>query len=172
MLGVGGSEVTYRFKCSSCHNWHEGFPDIGFDQPLYASEVPERERKRRVLLTSDLCIVDDEHFFVRCMLLIPINETNDKFGWGIWSTLSKDNFLRYQKQFDDDMSGWQPMFGYLSNRIPEYPDTLNLKLSVQPMRRGDRPHATLEPTDHPLAVDQRNGMSLEKALKIADPFLH
>lgn len=164
--------MTYRFKCSSCDNWHEGFPDVGFDRPLYASEVLEDERKRRVFLTSDLCVVDDEHFFVRCILFIPIAGVDDVFGWGVWSTLSKENFLRYQQHYDEDMSGWQPMFGYLSNRLPEYPDTLSLKLSVQTMAQGDRPRVTLEPTDHPLSIDQQNGMSLEKALKIADPFLH
>jgi hypothetical protein len=164
--------MTYRFKCSSCDSWHEGFPDIGFDQPLYASEVPEHEGKRRVFLTTDLCVVDDEHFFVRCILFIPIEGIDDQFGWGVWSTLSKKNFLRYQEHYEEDMSGWQPMFGLLSNQIPEYPDTLNLKLSLQTKKKNARPNATLEPTDHPLAVDQKNGMSLEKALKIADPFLH
>jgi hypothetical protein len=171
---MGWEEVgmAYRFKCSKCDKWHEGIPDVGYDRPLYASEVPEVERKRRVFLTSDLCIVDNEHFFIRCILLIPVKGIDTEFGWGVWSTLSKPNFERYRKHYGEDMSRWEPMFGYLSNRLPEYPDTLNLKLSVQTRARGDRPKVTLEPTDHLLAADQREGMDLELALKIVDLFLH
>jgi hypothetical protein len=106
------------------------------------------------------------------MLRFPIKGLDEDFGWGIWSSLSQTNFFRYQKHYNENMSGWDSMFGYLSNRLPEYPDTLNLKLSVQPGAKGDRPTALLEPTDHPLSLDQRDGMSLELALKIAGPYLH
>jgi len=164
--------APHRFKCSKCGEWHEGFPDMGYSMPFYANEISEAERAKRVFLTSDLCVIDDKDFFVRCMLRLPIKGTDTDFGWGVWSTLSEANFVRYQKHYDDDMSGWEPMFGYLSNRLPEYPDTLSLKLSVQPQAKGLRPNLALEPTAHPLAVDQREGMTLERAIKIAEPFLH
>jgi len=174
MLGLRGEAivVAYRFKCSKCDEWHEGLPDMGFDRPSIAGEILDEDAAGRLFLNSDFCVVDDTHFFIRCILNVPIKTTGEYFGWGVWSTLSEENFMRYQEHYTEDMSGWAPMFGYLSNRLPEYPDTLNLKLSVQTRAKGDRPMVTLEPTDHPLAVDQREGMSLEKALKIADPFLH
>jgi hypothetical protein len=31
---------------------------------------------------------------------------------------------------------------------------------------GKRPYIEIEPTDHPLALDQRNGISLDKAWEI------
>lgn len=172
MLGMGGEEVSYRFKCPKCTQWHDELPDIGYDRPLYAAEIPREEQDGRVFLNSDLCVVDNEHYFIRCILLVPVIGLDQEFGWGIWSTLSKSNFERYRQHFDDDLSNWPAMFGYLSNRLPEYPDTLNLKLSVQTKKRGERPHVILEPTEHPLAVDQRCGMPLERALVIAGPFLH
>jgi hypothetical protein len=112
-----------------------------------------------------LCVLDDTHFFVRSVLPFRIRGAEDDFYWGVWSTLSEQNFLRYQAAYDEDMSGWDAMFGYLSNELPGYPDTLNLKLSVQTQRQGDRPLLTLEPTDHPLAVDQRDGMLLNACSK-------
>jgi hypothetical protein len=171
---MGGEEVSmaYRFKCSKCDKWHEGIPDVAYDRPLIANEIPDEEKTTRLFLTTDLCVVDSKSFFIRCLLAVPIKGTGENFGWAIWSSLSEKNFLRYRKHYDDDMSDWEPMFGYLSNRLPEYPDTLSLKLSVQTRAQGDRPTVIMEPTDHPLAVDQREGMSLELALKIVDPFLH
>ena len=163
--------MPYRFKCSKCDDWHEGFPDVGFDRPLYAAEVPEDERAARVFLNSDFCVVDNEHFFIRCVLLLPVRGLDETFGWGVWSTLSEKNFVRYQEAHLQDISDWDPMFGYLSNRLPDYPDTLSLKLSVQTRTADLRPTVTLEPTDHPLAIEQRDGIALEDVLRIVQPFL-
>jgi hypothetical protein len=162
----------YRFKCSICDDWHEGFPDVGYAQPDYAWNIPEAERAKRVILTSDLCAVDYEHYFIRGVLRVPILGTNEEFCWGVWTTLSLDNFRRYESHYDHDMSNWKPMFGWLSNQLPAYPETLNLKLSIQTRGSGDRPEFTLEPTDHPLAADQRDGIKPERLLEIVTPYLH
>lgn len=160
-----------RFKCPTCDKWHEELPDVGYDRPAYANGVPESEQQTRLFLTSDLCVIDDKDYFVRCVLPLPIRGTDEQFMWGVWSSLSKQNFLRYQASYDDNMSDWEPMFGYLSNRLPGYPDTLSLKLSIQPQEQGARPIASLDPTDHPLAIEQRDGIALEKVLEIVAPFL-
>ena len=163
--------MPHRFKCLSCDKWHEGLPDIGYDQPHYTKDIAGPERGRRVFLTTDLCVLDNEFFFVRCLLSLRIRSSDDDFKWGIWSSLNKTNFLRYQASYDDDMSDWEPMFGYLSNRLPDYPETLALKLSVQTGTKGARPEVRLEPTDHPLAIDQRDGIAFAKLLEIASPFI-
>jgi hypothetical protein len=163
--------MPHRFKCPTCNNWHEGWPDIGYDQPYYTKDIVGADRDKRVYLTSDLCVLDNEFFFIRCLLSLKVRGADEVFAWGAWSSLSKENFLRYQASYDEDMSDWEPMFGYLSNQLPHYPDTLALKLSVQPGARGDRPSLQLEPTDHPLAVDQRAGLTLEKLLEIVGPYL-
>lgn len=69
------------------------------------------------------------------------------------------------------MSHWDPMFGYLSNRLPDYLDTVGLHVSVQTQRKGDRPLLTVKTMDHRLAADQSDGISLENLLKIVGPFL-
>lgn len=164
--------MTYRYKCPTCDKWHEGLPEIFYDRPTYAHEVPENERESRVRLGSDLCIVDNEHFFIRVTLPLTIRDIGEEWSWGVWSTLSQTNFERYVQHYNEDISSWEPMFGYLSNRLPDYPDTLNLHLSLQPGIKGKRPTATLKPTDHPLATEQREGISLEKVLKLTEPFRH
>ena len=57
------------------------------------------------------------------------------------------------------------------NALPGYPPTLSLKLSVQTGAAGERPIATLEPTDHPLAIEQRDGIALDRVLEIVAPFM-
>lgn len=164
--------MVYRFKCTTCDAWHEGLPDLGYDEPAIAADIPSQDKPARVIITSDLCEIDNEFFFVRCNLRLPIKESDESFSFGIWSSLSKTNFKRYQAHFDEDMRDWDPMFGWFSNQLPNYPATLGLKLSVQTGAKGMRPLARLEPTDHPLSTEQREGITLEKVLEFVSPWLH
>ena len=50
--------------------------------------------------------------------------------------------------------------------VPDYPDTLNLKTMVYLRNDGVRPSIELEPTDHPLAVEQREGISMTRVAEI------
>jgi hypothetical protein len=58
------------------------------------------------------------------------------------------------------------MFSWLSNIIPEYPDTLNLKMYAQIQEPGQRPHFELEPTDHPLSQEYHHGIAPERVKEI------
>lgn len=60
------------------------------------------------------------------------------------------------------------MFGWLSTDIPCYPDTINLKTIVHMKEVGLCPIIELEPTNHLLAVEQREGISLERIKEIAE----
>jgi hypothetical protein len=53
-----------------------------------------------------------------------------------------------------------------------YPETLNLKTNVYTQPVGVRPFIELEPTDHPLAIEQRTGISWERVQEIAELVLH
>jgi hypothetical protein len=51
-------------------------------------------------------------------------------------------------------------------------DTQSLKARLHVQPYPDRPRVELEPTSHPLAVDQRNGIPLERAIAAAQALLH
>ncbi len=63
------------------------------------------------------------------------------------------------------------MFGWLNSRLPLYPDTLNLKTNVH-LRAAIRPWIELESTDHPLALEQQEGITLERVQEIAMRLMH
>jgi len=164
---------AFSFTCERCGDVHEGLPDFGFDAPIYYHETPETERAERCWLTDDLCVLDDTHYFVRAVLLVRLGQTSESFGWGVWTSLSQQNYQRYVELWDaasPESEG--PYFGWLSNRIPFYPDTLNLKVAVHLRDAGERPHLELEPTDHPLAIDQRQGIAWERARDIVEALVH
>jgi hypothetical protein len=59
-----------------------------------------------------------------------------------------------------------PMFSWQSNRIPDYPDTLNLKMYAHIQEPGLRPNFRLEPTDHPLSQEYHHGIAPERVKEI------
>jgi hypothetical protein len=65
-----------------------------------------------------------------------------------------------------------PYFGWLSTLLPGYPDTVQLKTNVHTRAVGRRPFIELEATDHPLAVEQREGITWDRVVEISEIVLH
>jgi hypothetical protein len=121
-----------------------------------------------------LCGIDGESWFVRAVLQIPVIGHADCLEWGVWGTLSEANFKRYRVTFgDDDQSRLGPMFSWFASRLPEYPDTLNLRCNIVPRDGGQRPLIEFHPDDdHALVLDKKHGISLERAIAFVVPVLH
>ena len=146
---------------------------FGADAPLHYYGVPEHEREQRTLLSSDQCIIDDEHYFVRGCLDIPIHDSAEVFRWGVWVSLSEQNFRRMSELWDaPGRESEPPFFGWLCTRLPGYPDTTKFKTHVHTRPLGERPFIQLEATEHPLAVEQRSGISIARVREIGESLLH
>jgi hypothetical protein len=150
-------------------------PAIAFDAPAHYSQgVPKEERADRAQLNEDFCVIDNNAFYVRCVLNIPILEHKDSLEWGVWSSLSEANFRKYSETFHDlDQSKLGPMFSWFSSILPNYPSTLSLRCNVVPADNRQRPHILFDPSqDHPLLADIKNGITLERAIAFVEPSLH
>lgn len=166
-------EATFRFKCTFCNEWHEGMPGFGAEAPLYYYSIPVEARGSRCILQSDTCVVDHEHFFVRGCLEIPVDGERGRFIWGVWVSLSKGHFDDFVACLNaPKRSHIGPFFGWLSAELPLYPSTENLKTRVHLRDDGIRPYIELEPTDHPLAIEQRNGIPVDRIAEIYAYHMH
>jgi hypothetical protein len=91
----------------------------------------------------------------------------EHFALGVWSTLSRKNFEIYTNHFDSGArEDFGPWFGWFSNRLKGYPETLNLKCRLHPQARRQRPWIELEPIEHPLVQDQCGGITYDPLLEI------
>ena len=162
------------FKCSCCGEIHEGLPlDYGAKAPDYYLDIPPEEREKRAHLTEDVCIVDNEFFFVRGCVEIPILDEDNFFIWGVWASLSKKSYERLIELWDvENVESEPPFFGWLNTLLPVYPQTLGLKTNVYLRAKNQRPSIELEPTEHPLAVEQQNGITMKRVQEIAEIILH
>ncbi|MXN80136.1 DUF2199 domain-containing protein [Burkholderia sp. 4701] len=65
-----------------------------------------------------------------------------------------------------------PFFGWLNTQLSVYLETINLKTMVHLRDDGIHPYVSLEPTDHPLALEQRNGISAKRVAQIYREVMH
>ena len=120
-------------------------------------------------MTADLCVIDQIDFFVRGHLELPIQGSTEPFIYAVWVSLSETNFARTRALWNDAArAGEPPYFGWCSTSLPGYPETLNLKTLVHTRAVGPVPLIELEPTDHPLAVEQRTGITWERIRAISE----
>jgi hypothetical protein len=162
-----------RFSCSKCGEVHEGVPGFGWDYPVSYIAVPVAERSSRCALTSDTCAIDDAQFFVRGCLEIPVHGETDPFVWGVWASVSRSSFAQFLGVYDaSKRSEVGPFFGWLESHIWLYPDTINLKSRVHLRDHGVRPFIELQPTEHPLAREQKEGLDARRVIEIFEAMAH
>jgi hypothetical protein len=143
----------------------------------------DEEERSTIRMTPDFGTVSfrgtdgrlEKSFFVRGVIPIPIRDSDQEFCWGVWTTLSEKNYHRFVDLIDKhERTHEDPYFGWLVTGLSRrlYPSTMSLKTHVHMKEPKLRPWVELEPTDHPLAVEQRDGITWDRVREIAAIMLH
>jgi hypothetical protein len=152
------------YVCSVCGERHEGpAHSVGFQYPDYYFSIPLEERSHRCVFNSDAGVVDGEHYFIRGCIELPIHGEDQPFIWGVWVTQSEASFHKFMAIWDEPDAEPPSTFGWLANAMPGYPETAELKTMAHGRKGKLRPWIEVEPTDHPLAVEQREGITVARA---------
>ena len=161
------------FECDVCSQQHEIPLNIGFSMPDFVNKLLPWEREERSKSSEDWCMVDDQFFYLRGCLEVPIAGTQSVLSWGVWTSLSEDDFDSTMELWNDPARAREPLYKCsLANTLPTYDETRNLPLDVATRNVGDRPLLVLADTEHQLALHQRQGMPLENAIELAKVIIH
>jgi len=120
--------------------------------------------------SGERCVVDGRDHYIRGRIQIPVIDTGATFTWGVWVNPSRDSYRELVRRWNDADRAAQPPFpAWLSTPLSVYPvPTLLLRTSVHVQPTPDRPLVVLEPTDHPLAIEQRQGITLHRVREFAE----
>jgi hypothetical protein len=165
--------MAFSFVCSACGETHQGMPSFGARAPASYFAIPEAERAARCRLGTDDCVIDESTFFVLGCLDIPVHGESEPFSWGVWVSLSRSSYEQWQWTYEaEKRSHIGPFFGWLNATLKPYPDTMNLKTRVH-LRDGKlRPFIELEPSDHPLYLEQRDGIPVARVAELYTLIVH
>lgn len=162
-----------QFTCTRCGQTHQFPAGLGAEAPDMWHDMSPAERNSGCILDVETCVIKDEVYFVKGALDVPIQDENAFFTYTVWVSLGEDDFATMLVSWQDAMRKHQaPYFGWLGTRIPTYPETINLRTNVFNNDLGVRPSVILEPTEHPLAQEQRNGISRAKLQDMIELLIH
>ncbi|CAN5820730.1 DUF2199 domain-containing protein [soil metagenome] len=166
-------KIDFEFQCHTCSQIHKGMPTFGWEYPISVLDIPLEERNERVDLGSDDCVIDEKWFFVRGCIEIPVIGLDEPFIWGTWVSLSEKSYERFVELYEaEERETEPPFFGWLNHTPPGYPFQALYKTMVHLRPFPTRPLIELEPTEHPLWVEQRNGVTIERLKEIVETILH
>jgi hypothetical protein len=155
------------FTCAVCGKAHDTLPlDLAYKRPFDYFTIPEAERDDRIKISADLCSIDDHAFYIRGYLPVPIHDTDQEFGWGVWVRVDEASFYRYLELWEMDGSQEPPFHGWLSAELRGYPSTNRLEADVHLRGARDRPAIYLRPSDHPFVQEQLHGIPMARVHEI------
>lgn len=138
---------------------------LSFPVPAYVDAIPDAERDARVVIEGDCCEIDGELFFVRARIQLPVARSGAEapvFEWRVWASVSAAAYIRLADAFENPAADASPpTAAFVSSRLPDYPDTLDLKAMLHP-QAGELPLLVLSASDHPLATEQQEGIGIER----------
>jgi hypothetical protein len=145
--------------------------DFAANWPHRYLAIPVEQRAARCHLKSHICVIDGKEFFVRSRLEIPVLNGPRPFVWGVWASLDEASYKQITRP-SDNCSDEKPSYSsWLCTSIPTYPETLNLKAQVYIRPLIQRPVMELDSSEHLLALEQRNGITLTRVGEIVAALL-
>ena len=124
------------------------------------------------ILTEDSCVLFDEDFLIRGCAEIHVHGRNEPFVWGVWVSLSREHFNRERALVRDPKRICRTTVLWVAvlqnTDLPRY----SLAKNASARQVGTRPYIEIEPTDHPLAVEQRTGITEARVREIGELMEH
>jgi len=178
MICAGCYDIAKRlnlegFVCDICGKVHDGLPhDIAYKRPADYFKIPEAERSTPIKLDDDKCVIDNEEYYIRGILALPVLNSEQEFCWGVWAKISGKDLRWYLKhwnleQYEEGLS----FSGFLSGGIKFYETSDLLEVLIHPQPGKLRPRFEVIDKGHPLGLAQCNGITLMDVHNFVAPFL-
>jgi hypothetical protein len=160
------------FVCSVCGEFHaERMLDIRLSLPDPIFALDDEERDARAWLADDFAVLDEERFFVRGLLELPILELGSRFGYGTWVEVAGDEFQQLLEHWQDP-DQFAPVKGTVANELAPYVGTEGLRATLSPVSVDTLPSVTLDDAAHPLVADQQAGITADRSDELAATVRH
>lgn len=170
------------WTCSVCGRSHGGLATVfGSDAPhdWHVASAAQRDAGE---LSADVCFLPDSdpragtHYFLRGHVQLPLLEplgAEETFTWSVWVSLSGESLAVVFEHWEDPDRAelTPPLFGWLRSDLPYTPTTLGLRTQVHTREPGMVPRIELEPTAHPLAREQAEGITVHRVAELNAAFL-
>ena len=167
-----------QWTCRSCNELHNGIFDLGMASPSVwpDEEIIEPNAALRMegnFLSEDFCIIDGANYIVRGVMKFYVEGLEKEFGFGVWSSLSKDNFQNYLDIFDDGIKDVGPEWSsWFCSDLGYFGKTVGEKAWVVPQPNRQRPLIYMMDDTTILGRAHKNGLAATTLIEIFQYYGH
>ena len=157
---------TTKYICSTCGKDHEEWPALSYSSPTHYNDLVDEEKQTIAELKSDFCVIrylDQTDRFIRCTLTQKIIDHCEDLQYGLWVSLSENNFQDYSENFNNE-NNMASYFGWLSSQLPGYDDMTQIPTTIFTRNGNDRPDIVPHKDfNHQFVRDYYNGITKQEA---------
>lgn len=129
--------------CRKCGKVHAEWPSLEFCSPFYYSRLAKIQQENLAELKTDFCVIRTRKqvdHFIRAIITQQVNNHCDTLDYVVWVLLNEESFYDYHHHYDENYHR-ATYFGYISNQIPGYTDTLSVRVTIHANSGIERPEA-------------------------------
>ena len=142
--------------------------ELTFRRPDIIAAMAVEEIERRCAFNDEYYVLDEERYFLRCTLPLPVHGSDQPYSIGAWAELSATDFrLVWNLWSDENQADTPPMSARLSNMVPFHDNTLGMSAAVQLTGPHTRPEITLQESGSSLYAEQSQGIARHRAHEYA-----
>lgn len=151
-----------NYKCEICGKKHNVYYSVRCPEPSYLHNLSEEEREKRVEGVGSLLLFNKDFFLVKGKIFIEVKDISEWMCFEVWARIEIEDFQKKLEEVRKDIFD-KPLVGRLEDEIPYYENVKNLKMDVVLPNKDEVVFEILE-ENHPMMIDQKNGISKEKLI--------
>jgi len=139
---------------------------LSFKLPEDVFKLSQSEQDKHGRLSSEYVVLNDNRFFVRGLIPLPVFCRAEPYHIGAWAEVSERHFFRVlQLSTKPAQASAPPISARLANLLPYHESTLGLPITLQLTGPDTRPAFQLRPCKHALYVEQSEGIDETRVLQ-------
>jgi len=143
--------------------------ELSYRLPDAIACMSEDEIEEQCKYTNDYVVCNDEYFYIRCIISLPVQSSSRDYGIGAWAQVSPNSFNRiWELWSEDDQSSEPPIHGLLANDVHLNTNSEDSKIEVQLTGAKSRPMITIKDPECSLYIEQKNGITIHRASEYSD----
>ncbi|WCE28468.1 DUF2199 domain-containing protein [Vibrio sp. SCSIO 43137] len=157
-------------KCPCCDKMvpADGL-ELSYKLPDAIASMSQEDIDEHCKYTNDYVICNDEYFYIRCTIPLPVHDLGKDYAIGAWAQVSENSFGRIWQLWDDPaQSNEAPVRGLLANNIHLNSNSENSEIEIQLTGPTTRPMITIKDPECSLYKEQQSGITIHRAAEYSD----
>lgn len=152
-----------KYLCEICGKKHDIYGGFGAMEPDCIIRLSEEERIKRVEKNGPLLLIDKLFFLVKGTIFIEVKDISEWVNFEVWARIEVEDFQKKLEEVRKDIFD-KPFIGRLESDVFFYEKVKNMKVDVVLPNEGEEVVFEILEENHPMRIDQKNGISKEKII--------